>query len=171
MNIGAAKSFWCLCIVGWAVFTDIRRHKIKNYTVVAGIVGGLTLNIADIKSALIGLAVPLVLIVLFAVNMMGAGDIKLLCAVGAIMCFPDIIKIILFSFIFCGVHILVRAIRQHGVRDMFSDIWSDFRFFVLTRKINKEFAASKRLPMAGSISAATLLMILERAFKMQFGGG
>lgn len=165
MSLQLVRYLWCLYTVGWAVLTDIRYHKIKNRTVLFGMAGGFLLNLGNIRASVLGVAVPLLLIVFFALNMMGAGDIKLLCSVGAIIQFPCIVDIILYSFVFCGVHILFRAMKQNGLRDLFNTIRQDFIFMFLTRSLKHGTSKDKRLPMAGSIAAASLLVIVQQAIK------
>ena len=133
-------------------------HKIKNKTVLAGILGGLTLNLItlNIKNSLIGAVVPLVLFLLFAIGYMGAGDVKLFCAIGAVAGFPSIIKVVLYSFVFCGAYILIDAARYKGIGGLFHDLWEDFKCLMLSGR----FLSSKkkrRTPMAVPIFLAVLL--------------
>lgn len=46
-----------------------------------------------------GSSIPLILIILFGFGMLGAGDIKLFCALGGVMGTAGILKCILVSFI------------------------------------------------------------------------
>lgn len=154
------KDVWCLFIAVWATLTDIKYHKIKNATVITGIIGGFALNTANIQSSIIAFAIPLILILLFAVNMMGAGDIKLLSAVGSIVCYPDIVTIVLFSFVFCGIHILVRAISKHQSKRIIKSIWQDIKFFFLLGLINKTYKDDEKIPMACSIAVAVFTVII-----------
>lgn len=156
------KVFWCLSITGWAVFTDISYHKIKNKTVLAGLSGGLILNVIshNLQNSLIGAAVPLVLFLLFIIGYMGAGDVKLLCAIGAIIGFPSIIKVVLYSFVFCGVYILIDTARCRGIGILFHDLWEDFKYLVLSGSflVSRE---KRRFPMAVPIFLAVLLWVVS----------
>lgn len=165
MDLMVLKWIWCMFIVGWAVKTDVECRKIRNYTVVVGIAGGLLLNVTDIKPAFIGFAAPLALIVLFAVHMMGAGDIKLLCAVGATLCYPDILSVILYSFVFCGLHILLRAAKRRGLGALFRGLWQDFLLLIGTRRFRTEYPESEKLPMAMAIAAGAALQIAGQIFQ------
>lgn len=152
-----------MLIVGWAAVMDIQFHKIKNYIVLVGLLGGLLLNITFLKPSLLGMLVPLLLLVLFAVHLMGAGDIKLLCAVGSILCYPNIVSVILYSFVFCGIHILIRSCYNHRLGNLLQELYQDFYFFLIGC-IRKEYPKNEKFPMACSIAVATIIVIAKQVF-------
>lgn len=153
----AAAYLWSLLIAGWALSTDLRSHRIKNLTAAVGLVGGLVLHFPELRLSLIGCILPLALFPLFCIRFMGAGDIKLLCALGALVCYPEIIPLILWSFVFCGLHILMRAVVKNGLGPFCKGIWKDMVLSFWIRRPVSSFPAGARLPMAGSIAAAALL--------------
>ena len=80
-----------LVVVLAAAFTDIRSRKIPNWLTLAGICAGLSLNtylsgwgglLTSLEGLLLGFGAYLVL---YALRAMGAGDVKLMAAVGAIV--------------------------------------------------------------------------------------
>lgn len=83
--------------------TDFKELKIKNKIVLPVAVLGLVLGIADkaFFDSLSGMLLPLVLFPLFALKMLGAGDIKALCAIGAVVGFKMSILTVIFTFL-CG---------------------------------------------------------------------
>lgn len=99
------KSILVIAISIAALVNDLKYFKIPNKLNLTFIVAGLLLNacLGNVKLALAGMAFPMILFPLFAVRMMGAGDIKLFCAVGAIVGFPNIVSIICYSVIFNGI--------------------------------------------------------------------
>lgn len=108
-------------ILARAVYTDIKTGKIENKLILTAmilammmdyVVGGAGLLISGIKMAVIMVAV---LFLLFVVKGLGAGDIKLIGAIG--MFFPDmIIRITMVSFILAGIwsiaRMLIRILRK-----------------------------------------------------------
>ncbi len=91
-----------------ALVQDIRFYKIKNRPVLIFLVISLIVDCyfdgtRGLVDGLIGGAVPLVLIPLFAVGMLGAGDIKAFCVLGSLFGAIGILEIIIFSVIFGGV--------------------------------------------------------------------
>lgn len=76
--------------LGIAVITDLRSHRIYNWLTFPAILIGLLLNslgsgLPGLLFAVGGIAVAALSLVLFLLGAMGAGDVKLLVAVGALM--------------------------------------------------------------------------------------
>ena len=93
----------------------MKEYKIKNIstlpTIAAGIIIGLLFH--EFRSHIIGMLFPLVLFPLFALRMLGAGDIKAMCAIGAVMGFKNCMYTVAFTFISGGIIALV-IIMLHG---------------------------------------------------------
>ena len=82
---------WLLAgVVLTAAWTDLRERKIPNWLALAGVLAGFGLNVALYRmpgfwSALQGLGVAfLIYFPLWLIRGMGAGDVKLMGAVGSI---------------------------------------------------------------------------------------
>lgn len=92
-----------------AVAGDIRTYRIYNLPIALGLAAGLVLNfmidgIEGLAWSLLAAIIPAaLLIVLFALRMLGAGDIKLFCAIGAIMGVPFVLLTMAFSFLAGGL--------------------------------------------------------------------
>ncbi|MGN0367710.1 MAG: prepilin peptidase [Wujia sp.] len=98
-----------------AVIFDFRTDKIPNWLCFATNIYGMTFRLIvygynGVADSLIGMVVPFIcLFVLFVIHALGAGDIKLLCAVGA--CIGREIRETLFWFCVCaGMACLVRIL-------------------------------------------------------------
>lgn len=103
-------------------YQDRKEYKIKNRTVCIFIAVGLVFSFfsqgfcSPLQSAL-GIVVPLVLFPLYALKMLGAGDIKAFCALGAVFGAVEVIKIMACSMICGGVIALCFMIfRKNGVQ-------------------------------------------------------
>ena len=81
-----------------AMIMDIRTAKVDNGWILFAV----------------GSIMPLFLIVLFIFGMMGAGDIKLFCALGGVMGLGAIWKCILFSFLAGACIAVVLLIFNHN---------------------------------------------------------
>jgi prepilin peptidase CpaA len=112
-----------------ALINDIKHYKIPNKLNLCFLIAGIAFNLwtGDIRSALIGIVLPFVLFPLFALRMMGAGDIKLFCAIGAIVGFPHIVSIMAYSIVFNGVIALILMVARKNC-DGFKRLWQWCKF-------------------------------------------
>lgn len=103
-----------------AAMQDYKEYKIKNKLVLVFIAVGLIINLfrgglPGLLGSLIGMIIPIILFPLFALNMLGAGDIKAFMALGAIFGYKNIVMVMCFSFIAGGIiGILLIAVRKNG---------------------------------------------------------
>jgi len=103
--------------LGAAVFTDVRTRRIPNWLTgaIAGAAFGLALGGGPVTPvrALLGLLVGLVLMLPgHVIGATGAGDVKLMAAVGAVVG-PDVIfRAFLYSAVAGGVLAVVVALRR-----------------------------------------------------------
>jgi len=121
-----------------AAWHDIRSHRIPNYLVLGGSVLGLILNTVTppgigflselpggtgLIDALAGLAIGLaVMLPLYFLRAMGAGDIKLMAMTGAFLGPREILGAILGTFVAGGVLALVFAIRAGILKQVLQNI-------------------------------------------------
>ena len=101
--------------------SDIKTYKIKNELILFFILTGLATNFClggsrALIPSLLGCIIPvLLLIALFGLRMLGAGDIKLFCAIGAIMGIRFVLYTIGYSFIAGGfIALFIMIVRRNG---------------------------------------------------------
>jgi prepilin peptidase CpaA len=119
-----------------AAVIDVQSLRIPNWLTVGGMVLGLAWNTAvasaplsGVMWALGGLAVGLVVLLPFyAVRVMGAGDVKLMAAVGAFLGFPGILYAILFTFIAGGILALMFALAHRSAGRMAANVGQIARY-------------------------------------------
>lgn len=106
-----------------ALISDIRTCKIKNQIVFPFMGIGILTNtviggLNGVAYSLIGICMPLlVLLLLFVLRMLGAGDIKLFAAIGAIMGVKFALYTIACSFLIGGViAIFILIFNKNGMR-------------------------------------------------------
>lgn len=96
-------------LLSLSVLYDLRAFRIPNQLVAAGFIAGLLLSlilggVSGLLTSLAAAVIPaLLLIALFALRMLGAGDIKLFCSIGAIMGIQFILYAMAYSFVAGGV--------------------------------------------------------------------
>ncbi len=92
-----------LIVLAMSLYFDIKENKIKNFITMPAALAGLLLNfyecgLSGLMSSFQGLMMPLTaLMIFYLINVMGAGDIKLFAAMGAIMGLTFVGYSILFS--------------------------------------------------------------------------
>lgn len=105
-------------LVTAAVVSDIRTYRISNRLNAAGCICGIFINVYEkgVDGALLsikGMMIPVgILFILFALRIVGAGDIKLLAAMGAIVG-VNIWRIVVMSFIIAGIYGVYIAVFKH----------------------------------------------------------
>lgn len=122
-----------LVLVGLLVVAaamDWRTYKIPNWLTAGGMVFGLIYNAASAASwhtglltAFEGLGTGLMLLLpLYALRVMGAGDVKLMAMAGAFLGWPEILGALLFSLIAGGAAALVFAVHRRAVRRLAGNV-------------------------------------------------
>ena len=141
-----------------ATWTDLRTRKIPNILSVSGFLFALLLGLSQagvagiwfaMKGAGLGL---LILLPLFAIRVMGAGDVKLLAAAGAYSGAPAVVSIALLTFIAGGVLALVYLVRVKGA----AVCVEQFKLTLATRSLAAVDKTQVRLPYAVAMLCGTL---------------
>jgi prepilin peptidase CpaA len=119
---GVLISASALGLAGWAGWLDWRIRKIPNRLTVPALLVGLTMSAAlgrwpGLKASLEGAGISLVVLLPFVLMRgLGAGDWKLMGALGAFLG-PQRIIVVLFGTVFiAGIMSVVEVIRQRKVR-------------------------------------------------------
>lgn len=165
-----------------AVWHDVRARRIPNFVVFPGALAGLALHAVlpagaglfdpamgslGLASACGGLVLGLaILLPMYALRLMGAGDVKLLAMVGAFVGVGDIFTIAVLTFAAGGVLALVYSAWQGSLRRLLGNAWQMMvysGFSALSGKIAiaPPVAASGRLPYAIAIASATVPCVLS----------
>jgi len=127
-----------LALLAAAVATDVRSRRIPNRLVGFGMLAGLTLHSTVTPGAglfsvpfggvgfllaLGGLALGLALMLpLYALGAMGAGDVKMMAMIGAFMGPQEMLGVTLCSLVAGGVLALVFAIRDGSLRKVMANV-------------------------------------------------
>jgi prepilin peptidase CpaA len=119
-----------LALVLAAAIYDVRYRRIPNWLTVAGVLAGLGLNgFLDggrsglFLSSLLGLGIAFVVyFVLYALRAMGAGDVKLMAAVGAIVGWPDWLGIFIITAIIGGIMAAILVVARGRVKKTFWNV-------------------------------------------------
>jgi len=127
----AVMSGGALGLAGWAGWLDWRIRKIPNRLTVTALLVGLTLSAVlrspGLKSSLEGAGICLgVLLPFVLLRALGAGDWKLMGALGAFLGLPRIAVVFLGTVLIAGLMAAVEVIRQGKVRETVCNMWVIF---------------------------------------------
>lgn len=109
--------------ISLAVICDLYTYKVKNRITFSFAIIAIVYNLSfhglnGLYFAVLGLIVPfIILFPLYYLRMLGAGDIKLFCSLGALIGLKLIIYSILYSFI-CGafIAIAIMLVRKNSLQ-------------------------------------------------------
>ena len=162
-------------LLAMAAVIDWRSYRIPNWLTVGGMALGLLGNAAadglmpGLLPALAGLALGMaVLLPLYALRLMGAGDVKLMAAVGAFIGAPAILYAVLFTFIAGGVAALAFAVYRRALRRVAGNVIDTVQFMAFAAAVGVkpepggQRSSIGRLPYGSSIAAGTLAWLAAR---------
>lgn len=150
---------------GWI---DWRSRRLPNWLTVTGFAAGIIGNSiffgwAGMKDAFIGAAIPLgVLLPVVLLRGLGAGDWKLMGALGALVGREEILHLLLATIIFAGVIAVGQMIWHKRVFVTLRNMWELVQgFFIFGLKPHPELniynGEAKSLPFGVAAAAATLV--------------
>ncbi len=111
-----------------ACWQDFNKYRIKNNLIVTGTVFGIALNTflsaeTGFLDSITGLGFGLILLLpLYLLRIMGAGDVKLLAMVGAFVGQHAIFEVFLYTLIAGGLLALIFSLCQGALRRMINNI-------------------------------------------------
>jgi prepilin peptidase CpaA len=123
-------------IAGW---TDWRTRRIPNWLTVSGVVAGVTVNSllhgwTGTKSALLGLLLGLGLLLPFVlIRSLGAGDMKLVGAVGACFGSQKLISVLIAAVFVEGLMALALVIYKRRLVQTLRNMWQIIGSFLHLR--------------------------------------
>lgn len=162
---GATSLLLLICVA-----TDLRQHRIYNAVTVPFAALGLGLNIyaqgaMGIAFSLGGLLLGLAVFFLSALlgRVLGAGDCKLLAAVGALQGPQLLLWCILYSLLAGGLFAAVIALRRGILASSFGRVWRSLymRVFMRLPMDITESPEQTRLPYAVAIGVGTLVAVWQ----------
>lgn len=170
MDMIIIKYIEVVILIVLALISDIRTYKVKNELILFFVIIGTTTNILleginGLKFSLCGMITPIIILfILYALRMLGAGDIKLFSAVGTVMGAGFVINAMAYSFIFGGIIALgVMFVNKNGrqrlkyLRQYIKACFLSFSLLPYTDLSNKNDGAKFRFTYA--IACGVLLEI------------
>lgn len=163
-------TIWALAIVvglvaGWI---DWRSHRIPNWLTVSGCFTGIVVNAiffhwSGLKQSLLGAVIALgILLPVVLLRGLGAGDWKLMGALGAIVGSSEILQLLMATIMFAGLIAIVQVVLKRRVVVTLRNMWELIRgYFIFGLKPNAEISldnkAASTLPFGVAAAVATVL--------------
>lgn len=170
------KSILLIAGLGLALFHDIKEQKIKNFITLPAAFLGLVLNFLEqgpcgLLVSLKGWIIPvLLLIVLYRINVMGAGDIKLFAAIGAVMGLPFVLYSFVFTIYIGGVVAVIILIKRNQLLNRMKRLSGYVKFVLFTRQLSayssKDDSSSKFI-FSTAIVPGTLLQLCLTVLRLK----
>jgi prepilin peptidase CpaA len=162
-----------LCALTGAAF-DIKSRRVPNFITGPGILLGLILHLLIggwrqlLLAAAAGLICGVVFLIFHLVGGMGAGDVKLITAVGCIAGLGQVGYLLLLTSLAGGVLAILFALYRRRLKDTFTNLGAlilHFRFegFHAHPELNVSNSQTLRLPYAVAIAVGTALTAFLQA--------
>ena len=155
-----------LTMLGLGVFFDLRERRIPNRVTVSGLIAGLIvaafLEGGFPTEALSGAGLALVLgFAFFALGGFGAGDAKLLTAVGAFVGPGGLLSVLVYGALAGGVIALIYAIRRGAILGVLANLKNLVVYWVTRaragHRVNLNSPGAHSLPYGVAIAAGAVL--------------
>ena len=163
-----------------AAISDLRSHRIPNWltfsTIVAGIVYHTYLKgyqgfLFSVQGVFLGFAF---LMVFYLMGGTGAGDVKLMGAIGGLLGPKGVFTAFLFTALLGGIYAIVLLVLYGGLKDMVKRYGMMFRAFIFTNRMiyipseNKGEKGNKPVLCYGVVIALGTLLSLVRNFILSY---
>ena len=157
--------------VAAAAALDVEQRRIPNWLTYPGIIlgvllRGLLLGWGGAASALAGSVLAGGIFLLFyVVHAMGAGDVKLVAAIGSLLGPTDAVVMLLATAMCGGMLALVYALYRKRIRATFANVATALQFHAASGlrahpQLNLDNPVALRMPYGLAIAAGTLYVFL-----------
>jgi prepilin peptidase CpaA len=151
-----------------AALWDLRSRKIPNWLTLSGAVAGVTLHAVfdgwhGVRFAFAGMGLALALLLpLVYLRALGAGDWKLMGAVGAFLGWQLSLFVLFGSILVAGIMAVAQIIRTDRVATTLRNLWTLIKGFgtfgiVKNPEISLDNPGLLKLPFGVAVAAATIV--------------
>ena len=168
-------SGWVVAVflAAWAGVLDWRYRRIPNWLTVPGLLAGIAVNAfaegwPGAKSALLGAGLGLLVLLPFVlIKALGAGDWKLIGAIGACLGPTRLIAILLGSMFVAGIMAMVLIVYKGRTREAIGNMGRMLRALLTLRLPGPEVSLDNpnavKIPFGVAVAFTVLLFGMRRA--------
>jgi prepilin peptidase CpaA len=162
-----------ILLAGAACFTDLRWRRIPNFLVLSGLFLGAVLNLAlggwrGLAASLEGAGLGLALFLpFFALGGMGAGDVKLLAALGSLLGPASLLGVALVGALVGGAMALAAALWRRRLMETVRGVGRLISFWIAgglrpSPELSLANPATLRIPYAVPLAAGACILVLSQ---------
>lgn len=157
-------------LCGAAAWCDLQYRRIPNALTLPAVVVALCLHAvmngwSGFLLALGGMLVASALVLPgYALGFTGAGDVKLLAAVGALLALPAALYAALLSLVLGGVLSVLLSVWRRNLSGLLKNTWGMGRWLVVRSTgapVQAPAASGKGVPLGVAIAVATLVVVFS----------
>ena len=163
------KEYFLIVILLFALFHDLRSRRIPNYLtftaiLLASIINSYTLGVAGLINSCYGILTGFVLLVFpFMMGGIGAGDVKLLMAIGAFSGPYLTFYVFLYAALVGGIYSFLLMAKHGELVPFLKKVYFTFFFFtagaVTYRNLNVFNKEEKKLAIPYAVAIASGVML------------
>ncbi len=147
--------------------SDIKSYKIKNKVIVPTILVGLIIALINksLPDSLYGMLIPLVLFPFYALKMLGAGDVKAMCAIGTFLGFRMSVINMALTFVSGGIIAIIFMLCNGNFFLRMKYLFNYFKMCLFSHKVNSyEYGGGEKsyFRFSFAITAGTILTIVNQ---------
>ena len=175
-------AIWTLALLVaiWAGWLDWRFRRIPNWLTVSGFILGLAINttlsgwsgiLGGLEGAGITIAVLIIPVILRGI---GAGDLKLMIALGACLGPLKFLNVLLASIFIAGFMAIIEIVRRRRVKETFRNLavliqaFATFGLGARESIVTLDDPGSLRLPFGVAIALAMVVVVFAKSSLLTF---
>ncbi|HXF58585.1 MAG TPA: prepilin peptidase [Candidatus Saccharimonadales bacterium] len=157
-------------LCGAAAWCDLQYRRIPNALTLPSVVVALCLHgfmhgVPGLLLSLGGMLVAAALVVPgYALGFTGAGDVKLLAAVGALLGLPAALYAALLSLVLGGILSILLSVWRRNLSGLLMNTWGMGRWLAIRSTgmpVQAPVASGKGIPLGVAIALATLVVVFS----------
>lgn len=162
------KTIILVIITVISAYTDLKENKIRNKYLLPALVLGLVIAFIDNRfngliDSLKGVAIPFaILFIPYLLKLIGAGDVKLYCVIGAIMGYKFLVNNLFYTILTAGVFAVILLVFSKKTIQTIRKII----LYIITTITFKSFEEykpmenMKKIPLAVPIFIGTIIQLI-----------